>query len=170
MAAALCWYALQTRPQNESITAERLDRLGFVESYSPQAHVETVRKGRVVEIEMPAFPTYLLCRMPATAEAWRAASDTEGVSRMLGKDAEGTPMPLRQGEVDEIKRREDRHELEPPTEKKLRRNHPVRIRFGYFVNQVGMLIRRKRERARIRLSLLGSEIEIDIPVQAIEPA
>ena len=167
--AAPRWYALQIQHNTEVKTVCRLDRLGFIESYSPQAHVDIVRKGKVINVATPAFPCYLLCLMPATAEAWHAASYTDGVSRILGRDDEGVPMPLRRGEIDDIRRREDRDELEPPTAKKLRRNCAIRIRFGHFVNHLGTMIRRHRQRARIKLRLLGSEIEIDIPVQAIEP-
>lgn len=168
IAGPLRWYALQIQPNTERTTAERLDRLGFVESYSPKAHVEFVRRGRLISDNVPAFPTYLLCSMPTCADAWRAASDTHGVNRLLGKDAEGIPTPLPRGEVETIQRRERLEELEPPQAKFMRRGSTVRIRHGHFVNLTGILVSRRRERARIKVQVFGSETELEMPSHALE--
>ena len=169
MAESRRWYAVQTQPNGEKATADELDRLGF-EPYSPLAEIDVVRRGKVLRLSLPAFPTYLLCAMPPTAEAWRAASDAKGVNRLLGKDDQGTPMSLRPGEVDAIRQRELRHELQPPRTKPLTKDCAVRVTFGHFVNHVGVFLGRYRQRARIRLALLGGEVDIDIPLRAIELA
>jgi NmrA-like family len=85
--------------------------------------------------------------------------------------ATGTPRTITTvcGEIENIRRRESRDELEPPRPGGLRRGNKVRIRFGHFGGLIGILVRRKRERARVRLGLLGSEIEIDLPSRALEP-
>ena len=163
------WYAVQTQPNGEKATADQLDRLGF-EAYSPLAEVDVVRRGKVLRLSIPAFPTYLLCAMPPTAEAWRAASDAKGVNRLLGKDDEGTPMQLRPGEVEAIRQRELRHELQPPRTKPLSKNCSVRVKFGHFTNFIGTFLWRNGQRARIRLGLLGGETDVDIPLMAIERA
>lgn len=161
------WYAIQTQPNGERSTADLLNRLGF-EAYSPQAETDVVRRGKVLRVETSAFPTYLLCAMPETREAWRAASDAKGVNRLLGKDDEGTPTPLRDGEVETIRQRESRHELQPPRSRPLTANCAVRVKFGHFTNLIGVFLWRYGQRARIRLSLLGGETDVDLQLMAIE--
>lgn len=169
MTQTLRWFAVQTQPQRERVAAKGLDDLDGVTVYLPEAQAEFVRRGRIVRELIPAFPSYVFARMPATAAAWREAYDEPTVIRLLGPGGEGGPTPVPDREINRLRDRERSVGLESPRDgERLKVGASVRVRFGHLVNSVGKLLKKTRQRVRIEVPLLGSSVEVDLPLHAVE--
>jgi len=81
MSAVIPWFALQTKPRNERQVERLLAHKGY-ECFSPTYRQKRRWSDRVVEVELPLFPTYVFCRFNSSATG-RAIS-TPGVTRIVG--------------------------------------------------------------------------------------
>jgi transcription antitermination factor NusG len=81
MNTVLPWFALQTKPRNESKTERLLSQKGY-ECFTPAYRLKRKWSDRTVEINLPLFPGYVFCRFSPTALG-RAIS-TQGVIRIVG--------------------------------------------------------------------------------------
>lgn len=78
------WYLVHTKPRNEQVALENLQRQGF-ECYLPLIRVEKARKDRVTIVQEPLFPRYLFIRLGSDtgAKSWAPIRSTLGVSRLV---------------------------------------------------------------------------------------
>ena len=83
------WYAIQTRPKQESRADANLRGLG-VETFFPQAHMTPTAGGRALRIG-PLFPRYLFVRCDVAAMAAKIRY-TRGVARILSNALGPTPV------------------------------------------------------------------------------
>ena len=162
------WYVARTLPHAEQVVSDRLkSELGF-EPYVPMALTEESRRGRVVSVPRPAFSGYVLVKMPAATEAWRAATDTRGISELLGSDDNGRPTPVPAGQVEVVKYLERHGKLRLSGPPHLAKGDRVRIKFGHLVDFEGTFQRKNKQLAYVEVRLLGRKIDVPIPVRALE--
>jgi len=81
MNTAIPWFALQTRPRNEKQVERLLTHKGY-ECCLPMYRQKRRWSDRVIEVELPLFPTYVFCRFISSAIG--KAISTPGVSRIVG--------------------------------------------------------------------------------------
>jgi transcription termination/antitermination protein NusG len=89
------WYALQTRARHEKRVAHRLQQRG-VTTFLPLVTEFHRWSDRKKIVELPLFSCYLFARLLPTNEDRRRALYVDGVFRMVGVRAEGTPIPEEQ--------------------------------------------------------------------------
>jgi transcription antitermination factor NusG len=89
------WFALQTKPKNERQVERLLTHKGY-ECCLPVYRQKRRWSDRVVEVELPLFPTYIFCRFSSSANG-RAVS-TPGVIRIIGFG--GQPAEVRAEEIE----------------------------------------------------------------------
>jgi transcription antitermination factor NusG len=75
------WFALQTRPRNERKVDYLLRQKGY-ECLTPTYRQKRKWSDRTVEIDLPLFPTYVLCRF--NSSVLNKAISTSGVIRIVG--------------------------------------------------------------------------------------
>jgi transcriptional antiterminator RfaH len=81
MNTATPWFALQTRPKNEKQVERLLTHKGY-ECCLPMYRQKRRWSDRVIEVELPLFPTYVFCRFISSAIG--KAISTPGVIRIVG--------------------------------------------------------------------------------------
>lgn len=80
----LRWYLIHTKPRQERVALENLERQGY-ECYLPIHRVEKMRQGIVAVADEPLFPRYLFIRLGegGAAKSWGPIRSTRGVSRLV---------------------------------------------------------------------------------------
>jgi len=84
------WYALRSKPRQESLAASLLDQAG-VEVYLPRERVRNERTKTTVLV--PFFPGYLFSRLAVQLAEIRLAAYTPGVLYVVGYGDEPWPVP-----------------------------------------------------------------------------
>src|SRR5690606_22480873 len=76
------WYLLQCKPRQDARAQEHLDRQGF-ECFAPTLTRETIRAGKLRQLQQPLFPGYVFIRMSGD-DSWLSLRSTRGVSHVDG--------------------------------------------------------------------------------------
>jgi len=76
------WYAVQTKPRQEEIAAEHLDRQDF-ECYLPRAWNPSQRVPSKKPRVEPLFPRYLFVHADTSVQSIAAVNYTRGVSKLV---------------------------------------------------------------------------------------
>ena len=121
------WYAVQTRPKWEKLSAGMLADKGYQVFYPAR-----LAKGNT---DRPLFPSYLFCR--STADSFGRIVSTPGVIRLLGRP--GYPECVPDAEIASVRRL---LEAGLPVDEGtgLVRGQRVRIRFGSLAGTVGQIL------------------------------
>ena len=82
------WYLIQSKPRQESIAQENLQRQGY-DTYLPMAYLRRRQRGRFTTNTGPMFPRYLFIHLCSENDDWRPLRSTVGVSksRLFWSDA-----------------------------------------------------------------------------------
>jgi len=142
----LCWYAVHTRSNQETIAHDSLSGRGF-ECFLPKYETVSQWKDRRVLIERPLFPGYLFARMPAAFKV--KAMSAHGVVDVLcsrpGWDA------IDELQVQCLRERLSTHKVEPHIY--LPVGSKVTIVHGPFAGLEGVLIQHRYARDKVVVSL-----------------
>jgi transcriptional antiterminator RfaH len=78
------WYLVHTKPRQERIALEQLERQGYP-CYLPLLRQEKTRAGNVSVVDEPLFPRYLFVELGETLQdrSWAPIRSTRGVSRLV---------------------------------------------------------------------------------------
>lgn len=78
------WYLIHTKPRQEKIALENLERQGFC-CYLPLYRKENLRKRVLAVSDEPLFPRYLFIRLgdDGAGQSWRPIRSTKGVNRLV---------------------------------------------------------------------------------------
>ncbi|MEO5375885.1 MAG: transcriptional activator RfaH [Alphaproteobacteria bacterium] len=160
------WYVAYTHANAEQKALFHLRRQGF-HVYLPR-YLRRCSHARRVELKpVPLFPRYLFIAMDVAAARWRAIHSTVGVTHLV---ANGTmPVPVPEAVVDGIRAREDatglvRMDIGPS----LARGDRVTIASGPFRELDGLFeCSRDEDRVTILLDLLGRQIRVHVPTDAV---
>jgi transcriptional antiterminator RfaH len=165
----LQWYAVQTQAHAEQKAAWHLRNQGFL-TYLP-CYLKRVRHARrASERARPLFPRYLFLAMDIATARWRAIRSTIGVTALVLQGERPAAVP--QAVIDEIRAREDAHGLVVmPVVPPVGRGEAVRINHGALTGQTGIFeCCGDDERVVVLLELLGRQVRIRLPVEAIAAA
>lgn len=161
------WYAVQSQPRAERTALAHLERQGF-ESYLPVYLKRRSHARRIEQVRAPLFPRYLFVHFDLTAVRWQAIHSTVGVARLVSNG--NVPVPLPQGVMEEIHRREDKGGLVRVVPN-LSRGQRVVIEAGTFLDQTGLFeCATDDERVVILLDLLGRQVRVQVPADAVSAA
>jgi len=76
------WYVLQTKPRQESVAREHIDRQGF-EVFLPWLEQSRRRRGAWVDVVEPLFPRYLFVRADPERDNLALLRSTRGVTGLV---------------------------------------------------------------------------------------
>ncbi|MDR1855382.1 MAG: transcription/translation regulatory transformer protein RfaH, partial [Azoarcus sp.] len=108
------WYLIHTKPRQEKIALENLERQGY-RCYLPLYRKEKLRQRVLTVSNEPLFPRYLFINLgdSETDQSWRPIRSTKGVSRMVAFGNE--PAKVDDALIDLLKQQEEslQGQLEP---------------------------------------------------------
>lgn len=163
------WYVAYTAPLAERRAAVQLRRQGF-EAYLPQCRKLRRHARRTEVVTTPLFPRYVFVALDLAADRWRSVNGTIGVSRLVCHG--DVPSPVREGVVAALRAGEDDEGFVSLARLALfDRGARLRVLDGAFAGQIGAYERMTRaERVVLLFDMLGDDVEVAVPIHAIEAA
>lgn len=81
---ALNWYLIHSKPRQEKVALENLQRQGFA-CYLPVLRLEKIRRGALSVVEEPLFTRYLFVQLDTDSQSrsWAPIHSTRGVARLV---------------------------------------------------------------------------------------
>lgn len=150
------WYAVYTLPRHEKSIADHLIRQGL-EAYLPLYASTRKWNNRIVQLDLPLFPGYVLVKIVITERA-RVLSHP-GVIRLVGFNGKATALP--DGEVERLKCLLSVWKAEPYPF--FTAGKTIRVKSGPFANFEGQIIRRKgKMRLVVSLQLIQQAIVLEM--------
>ena len=118
----------------------------------------------------PLFPGYLFVRMDPARIRWRAVNGTAGVIRLVCHGDRPAPVP--EGIIESLRDHEDERGLHTPASLMvLEPGTRLRVIGGALDDHVGRYERLSAdERIVLLLNLLGREVKVRLPKNAVEAA
>ncbi len=163
------WYVVHTRPQAERQAIEQLRRQGF-DAYLPCYRKLRRHARRREMVRAPLFPRYLFVAIDLDVQRWRSINGTLGVSHLICQGDRPAPVP--EGVVERLCEREDGGGMVSLADIALfNRGARLLVLDGTFIGKTGVYDRiTAEERVVLLLEILGREVEVSIPIHAVEAA
>lgn len=110
----MCWYLLFTKPRQEKIALENIERQGY-QCYLPILLSELLLHGLLTFSDEPLFPRYLFIRLGqgSSAKSWGQIRSTCGVSWLVSFGRESAQVDDRL--IDLLREQETLMQREPGT-------------------------------------------------------
>ena len=82
--AQVGWFVIHTKPRQELVALENLNRQGF-DCYLPMMQVQKIRRGRAETVSEPMFARYLFIQLDRgdQGKSWAPIRSTVGVSQLV---------------------------------------------------------------------------------------
>jgi transcriptional antiterminator RfaH len=154
---ALSWYLIHSKPRQEKVALENLERQGYP-CYLPVLRLEKLRRGALVVLDEPLFSRYLFVQLDtdSSARSWTPIHSTRGVSRLVRFGVEPARVDdalvayLRQQQAQEVKR------LFEPGQR-------VKVIEGAFAGVEGVFqIDDGQARAMVLIELLSRQVRLPV--------
>lgn len=161
------WYVASTRPHQEARAIENLARQGY-RTWFPRYRRTRRHARRFDTVLAPLFPGYIFVGLDAGQQSWRSIGGTYGVRQLISFG--GSPAPLPNDFVDQLRARSDAEGLVHACESSLAPGMSVRVVSGPFAECVGRLIALDdRRRVSLLLEVLGGGATTLLPADAVTP-
>ena len=160
------WYAVQTKPRQETLAADNLTRQGFI-TYLPLITQRKRRRNQWTHITEALFPRYLFIHADPDQQSLAPVRSTLGVAQLVRFGHLLRPVPdaiiafLKQAENAQTGTRQDDDWPHQPGDRVEILNGPFAGLNGIFQTATG------EERALVLLDLLGRQNPITVPIDAI---
>jgi transcriptional antiterminator RfaH len=162
------WYVVQTKPRQESVAVENLERQGYA-TYCPQMAQAKRRRQRWQKVIEPLFPRYLFIRLAEGIDNFAPIRSTIGVLNMVRFG--GQPAMIPQQVIDNIHKQEQILLAEPVEHPNWQTGDRVQVIDGPFAGLNGIFQKlNSQERVIILLNLLGQENSVAVKMNSIVPA
>lgn len=158
-----CWHLVYTKPQQEEVALQNLERQGY-ECYLPRLRVERLRRRKLEAVVEPLFPRYLFVRLDGSGQgrSWAPIRSTLGVQQLIYFG--GHPAQADEALIDQLRRRE----AKAPAAQLFRSGDAVTITEGPFAGlEVVYQIADGAERAFVLLQLLHKPVRLQVEVAAL---
>ena len=161
------WYAVYTRPQEETKALQHLLRQGY-SAYLPRYRTRISHARRHQTVLRPLFPRYLFAGIDRASMRWRPILSTIGVADVVRAGAEPAPVPSEV--VAALREREDAGGFDRVDPRQsLRLGEFVRVTAGALQDMVGRLVELPdQDRVVVLLELLGRAVRTQLRVEAVE--
>lgn len=162
------WYLVYTKPQQERLAVENLDRQGYV-SYLPRVRTRRRRQGRYVKVVEPMFPRYLFIHLSDETDNWGPIRSTIGVSNLVRFGMQPARVPG--GLIEMLKSREDEEGIQRIEPKALQTGDRVRIVEGVMAGYEAIFEATSgKERVSLLLKIVNTTARVQVSSHDIEPA
>ena len=153
------WYVVHTQTGSEekvkSTLEKRVSQVGLQDLICsviiPTEQVSEVRSGKKKISQRKFFPGYLLVEMDLSEQTYLFVKTTPGVTGFIGLGKK--PMPLPQGEVDNILKRTKDTAVKPSPKVVFEKGEQVRVTEGPFLNFNGTVEEVYPEKGKIKVSV-----------------
>jgi transcriptional antiterminator RfaH len=161
------WYLIQTKPKQESIAKENLERQGY-SVYLPMTVARRKRRGRSIRVIEAMFPRYLFIQLSDKTDDWAPIRSTIGVSTLVRFGI--TPAKIPQILIDALVVRENKDGIHELPEKYFERGKEVVISEGPFEGYEAIFTTYDaNERVSLLLKIAGKTIKIQLKKDIVEP-
>jgi transcriptional antiterminator RfaH len=161
------WYLVYTKPQQESVALENLQRQGY-ESYLPRVLNRRRRRGRYVKLVEPMFPRYLFMHLSDQTDNWGPIRSTIGVSNLVRFGMQPARMP---GDlIDALRDREDENGLQQIAHREPQPGDRIRIVEGIMAGYEAIFEARSgKQRVSLLLEIANTRARVQVSRDDIEP-
>ncbi|MEP4147168.1 MAG: transcription/translation regulatory transformer protein RfaH [Halioglobus sp.] len=160
------WYAVQTKPRQESVAQEQLQRQGYT-AYLPRIRLKKRRRSQWLDVTEPLFLRYLFIQVDADEQSLAPVRSTVGVAGLVRFGQLLRPVPdtvieyLRSVEDAALGERDGTDYPHKPGDK-------VEVLDGPFTGLTALFqMADGKERALLLVDLLGRSTEVAVPMQSI---
>jgi transcriptional antiterminator RfaH len=163
------WFVAHTHPLKEIIAQQHLLEQGF-EVYLPRFKKIRKHARKVEEVLAPLFPRYIFIGMDIEVARWRSVNGTRGISYLLTNDDHPAVVPSYV--IENLKAHEIAYGIVPVNSlMAFTKGDKVRVLDGAFQDQVATFqMLDDKKRVQLLLSFMGREMEISLPIFALEAA
>ena len=162
------WYLVHTKPRQENLAQENLERQGY-ETYLPRIYQTRRRNGRHVKTIEAFFPRYLFIHLDSETDNWAPIRSTIGVSKMIRFD--GIPAMVPEQLIEALKGNDDEDGIQRFNQKNLIRGDKVTIIDGPLAGYQGIYQHQKTsERVAVLVDLVGKNTLLNISVHDLQIA
>jgi len=161
------WYVVQTKPRQESVAVENLERQGYT-TYCPQMAQAKRRRQRWQKVSEPLFPRYLFVQLAEGVDNFAPIRSTVGVLNMVRFGEKPATIP--QQALDTIQQQEQMFCCETSNTPNWQSGDTVQVVDGPFAGLNGIFqTKNTEERVVILLSILGRENLITVGTNSLIP-
>ncbi len=160
------WYVVYTQANSELKALNNLMRQGF-HAYLPQFK-KTRRHARKTDTVLrPLFPRYLFVSLDLAQDRWRSILSTYGVNNLVGNRNGPEVVPTSLVETLQS-RRDDGGAIHPLRLRGYEQGDPLKVEDGVFAGNIAELAELDDdERVTVLMSLLGREVRVQLPLEAV---
>lgn len=161
------WYVAHSNPQAEDKAVHNLTAQGF-EVFLPRYH-KVRRHARKTDVVIaPLFPRYLFVAFDVEVDRWLCINSTKGISYLLRQN--GCPMKVPDGIVEALQETASPEKIVPLSTLVLfKQGDRLEVQEGAFSGHVGIFEKMTDgERVQLLLNLLGREVRMALPIQAVQ--
>ena len=162
------WYVIHTKPRQESLALENLERQGYT-TYCPQITLSKRRRNAWHQVSEPLFPRYLFIELTEGEDDFGPIRSTLGVSNMLRFG--GKPATISKDIIGMLQQQERDNAETPDPEIPVKPGDRVRVTDGPFAGLEGIFQNNSKDaRVIILMELLGRENRVTVDRDSIIPA
>ena len=170
------WYSVSVLSNFEKKVAEQI-RAAVVEKgleeeidevLVPTEEVLEIRRGKKVTSERRFMPGYVLVRMDMTDRGYHLITSINRVTGFLGP--QGKPMPMRDGEVNQILNRVEEGEAAPRSLISFEVGEQVKVTDGPFDGFSGMVeeVDEHASRLKVTVSIFGRPTPVELEFTQVQ--
>jgi transcriptional antiterminator RfaH len=162
------WYLVYTKPRQENLAQENLQRQGY-ETYLPRIYQSRRRNGRHIKTIEAFFPRYLFIKLDTETDNWAPIRSTIGVSKMVRFD--GIPAVVPEQLIQSLQSNDDEDGIQNLVQKNLMRGDKVTIIDGPLAGYQGIYQQQNSaERVAVLVDLVGKNTLLNISVHDVQIA
>ncbi|MFA5145282.1 MAG: transcription termination/antitermination protein NusG [Candidatus Omnitrophota bacterium] len=170
------WYVIHTQTGSEDkvkvVLENKIAAEGMQESIGkviiPTEQVSEVRSGKKKLSKRKFFQGYLLIEMELNERTYLFVKTAPGVTGFIGLGKK--PMPLPQGEVDNIIKRTEQTQAKPSPKVVFEKGEQVRVTEGPFLNFNGSIeeIHPEKGKIKVSVSIFGRATLVELEYWQVE--
>ena len=168
MSSKRSWYLIYTKPRQESLARENLERQGFT-TYLPLVERSRRRSGRYIKVIESFFPRYLFIQLNTDTDNWAPIRSTIGVSHMVRFG--GFPAMVPDELIACLKENDGSNGIQKQIKKDMSPGDRIEIVNGPFAGYRGIYQQQKSaERVAVLLEIVGKNAALTISVHDLQLA
>jgi transcriptional antiterminator RfaH len=168
MSSNRSWYLVYTKPRQENLAQENLQRQGYT-TYLPRIYQTRWRNGRHVKTIGAFFPRYLFIHLDTETDNWAPIRSTRGVSKMVRFD--GIPAVVPDQLIQALQSNDDDDGNQSLMQNNLMRGDKVTIIDGPLAGYQGIYQQQNSvERIAVLVDLVGKNTLLNISVHDLQIA